>query len=452
MKVNVKGLVFVGFAAAILSAGAAQATDDNAKIVTSKAFTEATYQAKTAANNSGKVLKMASNDAGDIGYMTVDTTVAANSDNLVTSGAVATAIANEGVGNKQGKSSANFQVGGANGAWNQIGTDSYVNVAAGTGDNVNKAMFTINATTDGTLPAVDSAKLVTAGAVKTYADGKIAAAITDGDTTHAPSGDAVNDALALKQAAATAVKYDGTTAVGSTTQPVYVDANGDVTALSYTIQTSVPANAVFTDTTYDVMSAATDLAAGASGLVPAPAAGDNTKFLNGAGQWATPENTTYNTLTAAEVTTGTDTTGKLVTAKILRDELDAKQNASTAVTFDGTNPTGSATQPVYIAADGTATATTYALNKTVPADAVFTDTTYGADSTTITLTGTTFSATTGNVASNNNGLVTGATVYNYISALPAVNVPASCTDAAPCALVATTSGAAWVAMSQPSAQ
>ncbi|MBO4700634.1 MAG: hypothetical protein J5620_02700 [Alphaproteobacteria bacterium] len=43
------------------------------------------------------------------------------------------------------------------------------------------------------------------------------------------------------------------------------------------------------------MTGANGTNAGASGLVPAPAATDNTKFLNGAGQWAVPtdNNTTY---------------------------------------------------------------------------------------------------------------------------------------------------------------
>ena len=45
MKVNIKGLVFVGFAAVILSANAMAANED--KTVTSKAFTEATYQKKS---------------------------------------------------------------------------------------------------------------------------------------------------------------------------------------------------------------------------------------------------------------------------------------------------------------------------------------------------------------------------------------------------------------------
>lgn len=48
-----------------------------------------------------------------------------------------------------------------------------------------------------------------------------------------------------------------------------------------------------TNTTYANMKAATDSAAGAAGLVPAPAAGKQTSFLRGDGTWVVPTNTTY---------------------------------------------------------------------------------------------------------------------------------------------------------------
>lgn len=64
----------------------------------------------------------------------------------------------------------------------------------------------------------------------------------------------------------------------------------------FTIATSVPANAVFTDTTYDVFSTSKD------GLVPAAdGSGETSKFLKGDGSWDTPANTTY---TFANGTTG----------------------------------------------------------------------------------------------------------------------------------------------------
>ncbi len=54
--------------------------------------------------------------------------------------------------------------------------------------------------------------------------------------------------------------------------------------------------------------------------------------------------------------------------------LDNKQDKSTAVTYSGT--VGSALQPIYVTSTGAVAATTYQLNKTVPSDAKFTDTTY----------------------------------------------------------------------------
>ena len=47
------------------------------------------------------------------------------------------------------------------------------------------------------------------------------------------------------------------------------------------------------DSVVPAMTAATSSAAGKAGLVPAPAKGDQGKFLNGSGTWATPTNTTY---------------------------------------------------------------------------------------------------------------------------------------------------------------
>lgn len=48
-----------------------------------------------------------------------------------------------------------------------------------------------------------------------------------------------------------------------------------------------------TNTTYSAFKGATSGAAGGSGLVPAPAAGAQSKFLRADGTWQTPANTTY---------------------------------------------------------------------------------------------------------------------------------------------------------------
>lgn len=53
------------------------------------------------------------------------------------------------------------------------------------------------------------------------------------------------------------------------------------------------------NTTYSNMKAATASAAGAAGLVPAPAAGAQAKFLRGDGTWQTPANTTYGAATTS---------------------------------------------------------------------------------------------------------------------------------------------------------
>ena len=58
------------------------------------------------------------------------------------------------------------------------------------------------------------------------------------------------------------------------------DAKGQITATKKTVAT---------------MTAATADAAGTTGLVPKPSAGDNTKFLRGDGTWVVPTNTTYST-------------------------------------------------------------------------------------------------------------------------------------------------------------
>ena len=80
-----------------------------------------------------------------------------------------------------------------------------------------------------------------------------------------------------------AVKLDTATA-GSATKPVYIS-GGKPVACTHSLGKDVPANAVFTDHTYSKMTAATASAAGKEGLVPAPAAGAQGKFLRGDGTW-----------------------------------------------------------------------------------------------------------------------------------------------------------------------
>jgi hypothetical protein len=55
-------------------------------------------------------------------------------------------------------------------------------------------------------------------------------------------------------------------------------------------------------------------------------------------------------------------------------DISGKADKSTAVTHTASTAVGSSTQPVYIASDGTATAIGYTIAKSVPSNAVFTDT------------------------------------------------------------------------------
>lgn len=63
-----------------------------------------------------------------------------------------------------------------------------------------------------------------------------------------------------------------------------------------------------TNTTYSNMGAATSSAAGKAGLVPAPAAGAQGKYLRGDGTWQTPPNTTYSNMGGA-TSSATGTSG-----------------------------------------------------------------------------------------------------------------------------------------------
>jgi len=65
----------------------------------------------------------------------------------------------------------------------------------------------------------------------------------------------------------------------------------------HTVAVDVPENAVFTDTKPVNMKGATADTAGSAGYAPAPAAGDQGKYLRADGTWQTPPNTTYSVAT-----------------------------------------------------------------------------------------------------------------------------------------------------------
>jgi hypothetical protein len=76
---------------------------------------------------------------------------------------------------------------------------------------------------------------------------------------------------------------------------------------------------------------------------------------------------------ASKGTSGVVDLGTVITA---HQDISGKQDKSTAVTHSANTAVGSATKPVYIAANGAATAIPHSINSDVPENAKFTDTTY----------------------------------------------------------------------------
>ena len=75
---------------------------------------------------------------------------------------------------------------------------------------------------------------------------------------------------------------------------VTVDALGHVTATTAVAKADITGLGIpAQDTTYNAFKGASAEGAGGAGLVPAPAQGDQAKFLKADGTWATPANTTY---------------------------------------------------------------------------------------------------------------------------------------------------------------
>lgn len=76
------------------------------------------------------------------------------------------------------------------------------------------------------------------------------------------------------------------------------------------------------------------------------------------------------------VSKGTSGVVDLGTVITKHQDISGKQDKSTAVTHSANTAVGSATKPVYIAANGAATPIAHSINSDVPANAKFTDTTY----------------------------------------------------------------------------
>ena len=125
---------------------------------------------------------------------------------------------------------------------------------------------------------------------------------------------------------------------------VTVDELGHVTATTAVTKTDItdlgiPAQ----DTTYNAFKGASGDAAGAAGLVPAPAQGDQSKFLKADGTWATPANTTYDEAT-------TETAGLMSAAD--KKKLDGVEDGANKYTHPSYTPQVSGLYKVTVDATG----------------------------------------------------------------------------------------------------
>ena len=148
------------------------------------------------------------------------------------------------------------------------------------------------------------------GTSKSSADGAVTVSLVgdNGTTSNIDAGNFIIDGEGY-----TAVTTDanGKVIVTGSTRPVKVDgvqklASDSATALDLVSGNNVSlteTNGAITidavDTTYVDMVGASSGDAGESGLVPAPDAGDNVKFLRGDGAWAIPTDTTYDDMVGA---------------------------------------------------------------------------------------------------------------------------------------------------------
>ena len=168
----------------------------------------------------------------------------------------------------------------------------------------------------------------------------------DTNTTYTPATDDADGLMSAEDKA----KLDGIasgannyvhpsyTAKTSGLYKITVDGMGHVSAVASVTKSDITALGIpgsDTNTTYSAFKGASASAAGGAGLVPAPAKGDQAKFLKADGTWGTPENTTYDAATGSKA-------GLMSAAD--KNKLDGiasganKTTVDTALSTSSTNP------------------------------------------------------------------------------------------------------------------
>ena len=125
-------------------------------------------------------------------------------------------------------------------------------------------------------------------------------------------------------AATSAAKLTNTAKIGNTNQPVYFTADGVPAAISYTIDKSVPSNAVFTDTTYSSKTAA-------SGGTDVSLVTTGEKYT-----WNNKSNLTIGT-TATTAAAGNHTHATSIAASSATNQITLAASTRYAITAGGTS-------------------------------------------------------------------------------------------------------------------
>lgn len=197
-------------------------------------------------------------------------------------------------------------------------------------------------------------------------------------------------------------------------QTAVTDPTASGTALSFIATISQNTNGEITPTKSTVadMGAATSSAAGTHGLVPAPAAGDNTKFLRGDKVWATPPNTTYSAGTGLALNGTTFSLGN-----------SGASAGSYGMASATTGNNGTKINIPYITVDSTGRITSIS-NKEYTSVNTDTNTTYSAG-TGLSLSGTTFNLANSGASAGSYGMSAATTGNNGTT----INIPYITVDA-----------------------
>lgn len=393
MKLNVKGLVFVGFAAAILSAAnanAAEKTDAEKKqTVTSEYYVEQTYQKKIGGGDDADKVVIAGSTAGSPTYKAISN----SKDDIVDNN------------NKAG-----------------VLVDAQA-IAQAIGDSTTATTYTADETTitldDHEFQAKtgdiseDGTGLVTSGTLYTEFAKK-----QDKQVGAAPVGNADSADTGKLMIVGTDGKIamaPDTLDVGTATKGVYI-LDGVPTATTYSVGMNVPT---------------------ASNVA--------TQFLDGTGNWSTPIGTTYGNFTAETATNANDAVDGLVDAPSFADKNKFLAGDGSWAVPDWNAASGA---KGYIdnkpGAFGGSQANSAGTQGFVPAPAQNTLTSYLKSN-------GNWQAPSTTPTSGSNDLITSGAVY---TALALGTMPTTCTTGTKnCALVATGDGAggttfAWVEMAQ----